>query len=194
MYKEWKCSTTYIKFPWDYSTHFLESALDVSHRGTQSLVGEVNQQALMIHIQVTYLYNDLCPFMYCFNKAHKVNVYSVVARISNDMILYYVCAMQFHCDANCPVYNVWPLLDAKCNLLGYRRRRSICYTCLFTTSLVVTTISVYSVLWPSDVLSRSGPWISSVSVLNADSWLTWLFIIHLSSLFFLLSLSVSVAP
>jgi hypothetical protein len=32
----------------------------------------------------------------------------------------------------------------------------------FTTPLIVTTISVYSVLWPSDVMSRSGPLISSV--------------------------------
>jgi hypothetical protein len=43
------------------------------------------------------------------------------------------------------------------NVLGYWRRRSICYTCLFTTSLVVTTISFYNVLGPSDVVSRSGP-------------------------------------
>jgi hypothetical protein len=28
-----------------------------------------------------------------------------------------------------------PLLDAKCNLLGYRRHHSICYTYLFTTPL-----------------------------------------------------------
>jgi hypothetical protein len=40
------------------------------------------------------------------------------------------------------LYNVWPLLDAKCNLLGYRRNHSICYTCLFTTPLVVITISL----------------------------------------------------
>jgi hypothetical protein len=47
-----------------------------------------------------------------------------------------------------------------CNVLGYWRHHSICYTSLFTTSLVVITISVYSVLWPSDVVSRSGPLIS----------------------------------
>jgi hypothetical protein len=40
------------------------------------------------------------------------------------------------------LYSVLPLLDAKCNLLGYRRHRSICYTCLFTTPLVVITISL----------------------------------------------------
>jgi hypothetical protein len=73
------------------------------------------------------------------------------------------------------LYNVWPLLDAKCNLLGYRRHHSICYTCLFTTPLVVTTVSGYSVLWPSDVVSRSGPLISSVSslfcLLSVCSWM-----------------------
>jgi hypothetical protein len=39
----------------------------------------------------------------------------------------------------------------------YWRRRSVCYSGLFTTSLVVTTISLYNVLWPSDVTSLSGP-------------------------------------
>jgi hypothetical protein len=39
------------------------------------------------------------------------------------------------------LYNIWPLLDAKCNLLAYRRHHSICYTRLFTTPLVVVTIS-----------------------------------------------------
>jgi hypothetical protein len=43
-----------------------------------------------------------------------------------------------------------------CHVLGYWRHRSVCYTSLFTTSLVVTTISVYNVLGPSDVVSRSG--------------------------------------
>jgi hypothetical protein len=51
----------------------------------------------------------------------------------------------------------------------------MCYTGLFTTPRVVITISPYNVFWPSDVLSRSGLWISSV--LNAGSWLTgWLFV------------------
>jgi hypothetical protein len=49
-----------------------------------------------------------------------------------------------------------------CNAQVYWRRRSVCYTSLFTTPLVVTTISVYSVLWPSGVVSLSGPLISSV--------------------------------
>jgi hypothetical protein len=64
-------------------------------------------------------------------------------------------------------------MEAKCNLLGYWWHHSICYTVLFTTPLVVITISPYHELWPSDVLSRNGPWISSV--LNAGCWLTgWL--------------------
>jgi hypothetical protein len=40
------------------------------------------------------------------------------------------------------LYSVWSMLDSKCNLLGYRRHHSICYTCLFTTLLVVITISL----------------------------------------------------
>jgi hypothetical protein len=79
------------------------------------------------------------------------------------------------------LYNVWPLLDANCNLLGYRRHHSICYTCLFTTPPVVTTVCGYNVLWPSDVVSRSGPLISSVifyvfSWMLTANWLTnsWL--------------------
>jgi hypothetical protein len=47
----------------------------------------------------------------------------------------------------------WTLI---CNVLGYWRHHSICYTSLFTTPLVVTTVSGYNVLWPSDVVSRSG--------------------------------------
>jgi hypothetical protein len=52
----------------------------------------------------------------------------------------------------------------KCNVLGYWWHHSICYTRLFTTPLVVITTSPYNEPWPSDVLSRSGPWISSISV------------------------------
>jgi hypothetical protein len=55
-------------------------------------------------------------------------------------------------------YHFWTPI---CNVLGYWRHRSVCYTSLFTTSLVVITISVYNVLWPSDVVSRSGPLVSS---------------------------------
>jgi hypothetical protein len=51
-------------------------------------------------------------------------------------------------------YHFWTPI---CNLLGCWRHCPICYTSLFTTSLVVTTISVYNVLGPSDVVSRSGP-------------------------------------
>jgi hypothetical protein len=56
-------------------------------------------------------------------------------------------------------YHFWTPI---CNVLGYWRRRWVCYTSLITTPLVVTTISVYSVLWPSDVVVRSSPLISSV--------------------------------
>jgi hypothetical protein len=73
---------------------------------------------------------------------------------------------------NVRCWGTWPLyitglrylslLNTNYNVLGYWRHRSICYISLFTTPLVVTTISVYSVLWPSDVVSRSGSLISSV--------------------------------
>jgi hypothetical protein len=49
-----------------------------------------------------------------------------------------------------------------CNVLGYWRHHSVCYSSLFTTPLVITTISVYSELWPSVVMPRSGPLISSL--------------------------------
>jgi hypothetical protein len=42
------------------------------------------------------------------------------------------------------LYSVGSLLDAKCNLLGYRRHHSVRYTGLFTTPLVVITISLSS--------------------------------------------------
>jgi hypothetical protein len=54
------------------------------------------------------------------------------------------------------------LLNTNCNVLGYWWHRSICYTSLFMIPLVVTTIYVYSVLWPSDAVSRNGPLTSSV--------------------------------
>jgi hypothetical protein len=60
------------------------------------------------------------------------------------------------------VYVICHFWTPVCNVLGYWWHRSVCYTSLFTTSLVVTTISVYSVLWLSDVVSRSGSLISSV--------------------------------
>jgi hypothetical protein len=50
------------------------------------------------------------------------------------------------------------------NVLGYWRRRSVCYSGLFATSLVVTTISFYNVLGPSDVASRSGPGSSALDL------------------------------
>jgi hypothetical protein len=59
------------------------------------------------------------------------------------------------------VYVICHFWTPICNVLGYRRHHSICYTCLFTTPLVVITISGYNVSWPSDVVSRSGLLISS---------------------------------
>jgi hypothetical protein len=87
-----------------------------------------------------------------------------------------------------------------CNMLGYWRCCSVCYTSLFTTSLVVTTISFYNVLGPSDVVARSvpgssalilgSPWIwSLVASLISVLWsvLPW-------SLFFCLTCLYSAAP
>jgi hypothetical protein len=72
------------------------------------------------------------------------------------------------------MYCFWPLMDANCTLLlGYWWHHSVCYTGLFRTPQGVITISPYNESWPSDVLSRSDPWISSV--LNAGSQLAgWL--------------------
>jgi hypothetical protein len=55
------------------------------------------------------------------------------------------------------VYVTYHFWTSNCNILGYWKHRSVCYTSLFTTPLVVTAISVYNVLGPSDVVSRSGP-------------------------------------
>jgi hypothetical protein len=52
----------------------------------------------------------------------------------------------------------------------YWRRRSDCYSGLFTTSLVVTTISVYNVLWPSVVASLSGPGSSALVLCSPVIW------------------------
>jgi hypothetical protein len=49
-----------------------------------------------------------------------------------------------------------------CNVLGSWRHHSVCYIPLFTTPLIVTTISVYNELWSTDVVSRSSPLISSL--------------------------------
>jgi hypothetical protein len=95
------------------------------------------------------------------------------------MILYFwhqmynigVCNPTMTPDVQClrylvPLRHVFTLLITSehqmCNLLGYWWHRSVCYASLFPTSLVVTTISVYNVLWPSDVVSLSGPLISSL--------------------------------
>jgi hypothetical protein len=42
---------------------------------------------------------------------------------------------------------------------------------LFTTPPVDITISPYNEFWPSDVLSRSGPWISSSECWQLTDWL-----------------------
>jgi hypothetical protein len=57
------------------------------------------------------------------------------------------------------------LLNTKCNLLGYWRHRSVCYSCLFTIPLLITTVFLLQcvmTLWRCDVASRSGTLISSV--------------------------------
>jgi hypothetical protein len=68
----------------------------------------------------------------------------------------------FTCSGTWPLYvtclRYWSLLNTKFDVLGYCRRRSVCYSGLFTTSLVVTTISFYNVLWPSDVASPERSW------------------------------------
>jgi hypothetical protein len=70
-------------------------------------------------------------------------------------------------------YNVWPLMDANCNLLGYRRHHSIYYTRLFTTPLVVITISLFQWVLTLWYLPRSGPLISSSSICwQLTDWLT----------------------
>jgi hypothetical protein len=97
------------------------------------------------------------------------------------VVLYSVC--WFVTTSDHQMYIVRSLMDANCNLLGYWWHHSICYTGLFTTPRVVITSSPYNEAWPSDALSRSGPWISCG--LNAGSWLTgwllltdWLLVTH----------------
>jgi hypothetical protein len=69
-------------------------------------------------------------------------------------------------------YNVRSRMDVNCHLLGYTRHHSLCYSGLFTTPLVVTTISGYE-FWPSDVVSGSGPLIfSSSDCWQLTDWLT----------------------
>jgi hypothetical protein len=92
-------------------------------------------------------------------------------------------------------YHFWTPI---CNVLGYWRHRPICYTSLFTTSLVVTTISVYHVLGPSYVASLSGPGFSLDLLLGSSLICVSDFSFDLSflcvssvSLFYLCLLSVS---
>jgi hypothetical protein len=72
-------------------------------------------------------------------------------------IMYNVAVLGPFTSRFCVTYHFWTPL---CNVLGYWRHRSVCYTSLFTTSLIVITISFYNVLGPSDVVSWSGPFIS----------------------------------
>jgi hypothetical protein len=91
------------------------------------------------------------------------------------------------------VYVICHFWTPICNVPDYWRLHSICYTCLFTTPLVVTTISGYNVLWPPAVVTRSGPLISSL--LSVRWFLFSVFIsvslLSLSVVFSHLSLSLS---
>jgi hypothetical protein len=91
------------------------------------------------------------------------------------------------------VYVICHFWTPICNVLGYWRHRSISFTSLFTTPLVVTTISLYSVLWPSNVVSWSGPLISSVicSVISLQCSYLGVSSISVSISASLLSLSLS---
>jgi hypothetical protein len=70
-------------------------------------------------------------------------------------------------DITCLLY--LSLLNTKCNVLKYWRRRSVYYSGFFT-SLVVTRISFYNVLWPSDVASQSGPGSSALVLWSPSIW------------------------
>jgi hypothetical protein len=122
---------------------------------------------LLLKISVTIckrkLYMNPIIIIYAYFVCECI-LYSVY---DTGLLLTTKCTMLGHCGMR------------KCNLLGYWWHHSICYTGLFTTLRVVITVSPYNVFWPSDVLSRSGPWISSV--LNAGSWLTdWLLVTDLT--------------
>jgi hypothetical protein len=62
-------------------------------------------------------------------------------------------------------------MNANSNLLGYRRHQSVCYTRLFTTPLVVITISLLQwVLTPWCLVSERS--FDVFCLPNAGSWLT----------------------
>jgi hypothetical protein len=69
---------------------------------------------------------------------------TLLQRITFMQIIHRASVNAGFCSGLCfnTLYNVGPPLDAKCNLLGYRRHRSVCYTGLFPTPLVVVTISL----------------------------------------------------
>jgi hypothetical protein len=91
------------------------------------------------------------------------------------------------------VYVICHFWTPICNVLGYWRRRSVCYTCLFTTPPVVTTISVYNVLWPSDFASLSGPG-SSLDLLLGSSLICVFDLCFSSVSLFYLCLYLGVSP
>jgi hypothetical protein len=77
------------------------------------------------------------------------------------------------------------------NMLGYWRHCSVCYTSLFTTPLVVSTVSVYNVLWPSDVVSQEWSFDLSSVICSVISFSVFspLSVFSLSCLVYLLCLS-----
>jgi hypothetical protein len=101
-------------------------------------------------------------------------------------------------------------MNPNCNLLGYRRHRSVCYTCLFTTPLVVITISPLQwvlALW-CIVSERSldlfffwmlaANWLPDSSLLCLSrmltaNWLTWMLTANSLTNYFL-SLSLMLRP
>jgi hypothetical protein len=132
----------------------------------------------------------------------KLNIYFILLKsqyLPEHIILYNVAVfnptrtsnvqcLQYLTTSRC-VYIICHFRTPICNMLGYWRHRLVGYTSLFTTPLVITTISVYNELWPSDVMSWSGPLISSVirSVISLQC-----FYLGVSSIS--VSISVSVAP
>jgi hypothetical protein len=66
-------------------------------------------------------------------------------------------------------------MDTNCNLLGHRRHHSICYTRLFTTPLVVVTISFFK-MSPDPLMSCLGAVLGSLLCLSwmlaANYWLS----------------------
>jgi hypothetical protein len=106
-------------------------------------------------------------------------------KVSSIWLLYSVWVLGPFASRVYVTYHFWTSI---CNVIGYWRLRSVCYTSLFT-SLVVTTISVYNVLRSSDVVSRSGPG-SSLDLLLRSSFIC-VFVLSSVSLFCLCLFSMS---